>query len=220
MWNDVTLEFGHLLGNHLYPTLFLDVDYIHFLASAGLRSPYPQSVSQLTDRQRKALADNARVKASLLGLELASLNSMSPTRAKAIELRGPLRLYRLWSSQVKGNEMRFFWFREELMTRCFHEAGERKIDRLEWLRGQLAVSYNWSHCDRVAKMELAPRDTILGVEADGLPVRGIQIGRQDRSVKLPVDYWKNFGKYSAPLPGGAAQLFLFLVPQNRVCPHW
>lgn len=60
-------------------------------------------------------------------------------------------------------------------------------------------------------------DTILGVEATGLPVRKIQIAPKDASVTLPKDYWKNLDDYSAQFPGGARQLFLFLLP-DRVEP--
>lgn len=164
--------------------------------------------------------EGAQLRANLLEMELKSLNTLEHAQAKAVELIGPMHLYRLWSSQVKGGEMRFFWFTEGLLRESFQQAGDLKKDRLEWLRGQLAVAYNWSLCDRIAKMDLKPREKILAVAAIGLPVRGVHIGKHDSVIALPSDYWQNFGKYSSKLSGGKLQLFVFLLPLGAVQPYW
>ena len=223
MWNHLTGPFARLLSDHLYPVLYSNPDYQSFLANAGLHPPYPRDATLLSPSQRKRLAENALLRANLLGLEVDGLKSLKSDGAQAVRLQGPLHLYRLWNSAVKGNEMRYFWFREELLRESFQKAGGRKADRLEWLRGQLAVAYNWSRCDRLAKLDLGPRETLPAVEAEGLPIRAVHIGPQDRTVKLPEDpreYWRNHAKYSAMLPGGVPQLFLFLVPESSVFPYW
>lgn len=220
MWRHVTREFGRLLSNRLYPALFLNPDYQAFLASAGVHPPYPHDVSALSPLQRKMLGENGQLRAKLLELKLTSLKSLEHAGAEAVEFSGPLKLYRLWNSQVKGNEMRFFWFTEELLLESFREAGGKKKDRLEWLRGQLAVAYNWSLCDRIARLDLKAQQTIPGVLAVGLPIRGVQITPQDPVVAMPPDYWQNFGKYSSFLPGGKPQIFMFLLPLHGVAPYW
>jgi hypothetical protein len=219
MWHQVTVPFGRLLGEHLYPALFPNADYQKFLAGAGVQPPYPATVSGLGAPQQNALSQNAQMRAHLLGLELEGLKALEHAHAKAVEVAGPLHLYRLYNSEVPKSEFRFFWFTEDLLRESFQKAGGKKKDRLEWLRGQLAVAYNWSACDKIARLNLKRGDAILGVEAVGLPIRKIQIGQTDSSVKLPKDYWKNHDNYSSLFPGGAPQLFLFLLP-DRVEPYW
>src|ERR1035441_7333895 len=106
MWRHVTREFAQLLGNRLYPALFLNPDYQAFLASAGMYPPYPHNVSALGPLQRKMLVENGQLRAKLLELELASLKSLDHAGAEAVEFTGPLKLYRLWNSPIKGNDLR------------------------------------------------------------------------------------------------------------------
>ena len=101
---------------------------------------------------------------------------------------------------------------------CGKRAGRKAIVSSGY--GTKWQSPNWSLCDRIAKLHLGPGDEILAVEAEGLPMRGITIRPGDREVRLPSDYWKHFDKYAKPLPGGAPQLFLYLVPPTHVSPYW
>jgi hypothetical protein len=74
--------------------------------------------------------------------------------------------------QVKGNEFRFFWFSGDLFQESLRQAGRKKQDRLEWERSQMAVPYNWSLCDKLARIHLHRGDKILAIEATGLPCEG------------------------------------------------
>ena len=220
MWHQVTVPFARLLGNNLYPALFENADYQKFLQISGITPPYPSGAAKLSSVQQDRLAQNANLRANLLALELDGLQSLEHARARAVEISGPKHIYRLWNSQVKASEFRFFWFTEDLLLESFQQAGGRKKDRLEWLRGQMAVAYNWSLCDKIARLRLRSQDTIPGVEATGLPIRGVAIRQTDPTVRLPSDYFSKHEKYSAMLPGGAPQLFLYLVPETRVEPYW
>jgi len=222
MWQHVAKGFEILLSSKLYPTLFECSDYCELLMLCGMRQPFPRDIGTVPSSQRNALAENARLRANLLMLELQQLAALRQTKARAVELKAPeyRHLYRLWNSKMKNSELRFFWFTEDLLRESQRQAGGKKSDRLEWLRQQMAVAYNWSLCDRIAIMRLGPGDEILAVEAEGLPMRGVTIRPGDREVRLPADYWKNFAKYAKPLPGGAPQLFLFLVPPSHVSPYW
>jgi len=100
MWHQVTVPFGRLLGEHLYPALFANPDYQKFLDSAGVHPPYPATAADLTVLQQKALSQNAEMRAHLLGLELEGLRALERAKAKAVELVGPLRLYRLYNSKA------------------------------------------------------------------------------------------------------------------------
>ena len=220
MWHQVTVPFARQLGSNLYPTLFENADYKKFLEISGISPPFPDSAAKLSPAQQNLLQENANLRANLLALELDGLQALEHAGATAEEIRGPRHIYRLWNSQVKASEFRFFWFTEDLLLESFQQAGGRKKDRLEWLRGQMAVAYNWSLCDKIAKLRLRAQDAIPGVKANGLPIRGVEIRKTDTTVRLPSDYFTNHGKYSAMLPGGAPQLFLFLVPESRVEPYW
>jgi hypothetical protein len=133
--------------------------------------PFPRDIAVVPASQRNSLAENAKLRANLLMLELQQLAALRQTKARALELKAPeyRHLYRLWNSKVKTSELRFFWFTEDLLRESLRQAGGKKSDRLEWLRHQMAVSYNWSLCDRIAKLHLGPGDEILAVEAEGLP---------------------------------------------------
>lgn len=222
MWQHVAKGFEILLSNKLYPSLFECPDYCEFLQLCGITRPFPRDIAAVPVGQRASLAENAKLRANLLTLELQQLNALRQAKASAIELKAPhyRHLYRLWNSKVKSSELRFFWFTEDLLRESHRQAGNRKNDRLEWLRQQMAVAYNWSLCDRIAKLHLGPGDEILAVKAEGLQMRGVTIRPEDREVRLPSDYWKNFDKYAKPLPGGSPQLFLFLVPASHVSPYW
>lgn len=223
MWNHVTKPFQDLLAEHLYPALYGNADYRAFLAACGIHAPYPRTVESLSPPQRLKLRENAHLRSHLLRLELESLGSMTPQGAKALELAGPLNLFRLWNSaKGRDSELKFFWFREELLAESIQQSGGQEDDQLEWLRARLAVAYNWSLCDRIARLHLGSGDVIPAVEAIGLPVRAVQIQPGDREIRLPSDpraYYANYAKYSAQLPGGAPQLFLFLLPEAQVVPY-
>ena len=219
MWNRVIVPFSQMLGSQLYPTLYDNSDYRSFLAHAGVRRPYPRDVSMLTQQQSKALSECAQVRANLLGLELQSLGTLKHAGARAIELEGPLHLYRLWDSKRPESEFKFFWFTEGLLRQSYKEAGPKKGERLAWLRGKLAVAYNWSGCDRIARLKLKPSDSIPAVEASGRPVRAIDNRPRNGGVVLPKDYFRQYETYSSSLLGGALQLYLFLLP-DRVEKYW
>jgi hypothetical protein len=144
MWDQVTIPFAKLLGNNLYPTLYEDKDYRKFLDIAGITPPYPPSIEGLSANQRRRLLEYAELRGNLLSLELDGLKSLEHANAKAVEIPGPVEIYRMWNSEVKGNEFRFFWFSGDLFQESLRQVGRKKQDRLEWLRGQMAVSYNWS----------------------------------------------------------------------------
>ena len=222
MWQHVSRGFEILLTSGIYPTLFDCPDYCEFLQSCGITRPFPNDIANLSPAQRHVLEERARVRANLLMLELQQLEALRQTKASAIELSAPKyrHLYRLWNSQVPGNDLRFFWFTEDLLRESFRQAGNKVKDRLEWLRRQMAVAYNWNLCDKVTQLRLGPGDVILGVKAEGLPMRGVTVRPGDWQVRLPPDYWRNFSKYAQLLPGGAPQLFLFLVPRSHVHPYW
>jgi hypothetical protein len=222
MWQHVAKGFEILLSGKIYPTLFECPDYCELLRLSGMARPFPRDIASVPANQRNSLAENAKLRANLLMLELQQLAALRQTKARGLELKAPeyRHLYRLWNSKVKTSELRFFWFTEDLLRQSHRQAGAKKSDRLEWLRHQMAVAYNWSLCDRIAKLHLGPGDEILAVEAEGLPMRGVTIRPGDREVRLPTDYWKNFDKYAKPLPGGAPQLFLYLVPPTHVSPYW
>jgi hypothetical protein len=221
MWDQVTVPFARLLGSKLYPTLFGNREYQRFLNHCGITPPYPDDVAKLTPAQRTQLSQNADLQANLLSLDLNSLQALKQARAAAVEITGPHPIYRLYNSDREGSHLRFFWFSEDLLMQSYHAAGGSKKNRLEWLRGQSAVAYNWSLCDRVARLRLRPQDTLIGVKANGLPIRGVEIRKGESSIDyFPVDYYTNYKKYSAMLPGGAPQLFLYQLPTDRVEPYW
>lgn len=225
MWQHVSKGIEIFLCSKIYPTLFDSPDYCDFLKISGMVRPFPRDIAAVPVGQRNSLAENAKLRANLLMLELQQLASLRQAKARAIELKPPLyrHLYRLWNSKVKGNELKYFWFTEDILRESHRQAGNNKNDRIEWLRQQMAVPYNWSLCDRMARLRLGPGDEILAVEAEGLPMRGVTIRPGDREIRLPRDpthYWKNFDKYAKPLPGGAPQLFLFLVPPSHVSLYW
>jgi hypothetical protein len=220
MWNPVTKPYAQMLSNHIYPALFGNVEYRSFLEHAGIKPPYPRDVVGLSPLQRKALSETAEVRACLLGLDLQSLETLEPSGAHAVELSGPLHLYRLWNSEHPESFFGFFWFTEKLLRQSYQDGRNSKKDRLEWLRGQLAVADNWSRGDRVAKLTLGPGEKIPAVEAIGLPVRRIDNRpRRDGTVLLPEDYFEHYDRYSAALPGGVPQIYLFLLPE-RVERYW
>ena len=222
MWQHASKGFEILLSSRIYPTLLDCPDYCQLLQTCGITRPFPHDIAQLSPTQRNLLAQNAQVRANLLMLEFQQLDALRQTNANALQLEGHKyrHLYRLWNSQVKTSELRFFWFTEELLLESFRQAGKKVKDRLEWLRRQMAVAYNWSLCDKVAQLRLGPGDVILGIQAEGLPMRGITVRPGEQEVRLPTDYWTNFDKYAKQLPGGAPQLFLFLVPRSLVRSYW
>jgi hypothetical protein len=220
MWDQVTVPFARMLSSKLYPSLFGNKDYEEFLGLSGIRPPYPANASSLTPAQQERLLQNAHLRANLLSLELDGLQALKTAKATTVEITGPSPIYRLCNSQVTGSEFRFFWFTEDLLMRSMHEGGTSKKMRLQWLREHLAVSYNWSRCDRLARMRLKKTDALLAVKADGLPMRGVEIRPTDRSVRLPGDYFTNHKKYSTILPGGDPQLFLYLLPKDGIELFW
>ena len=222
MWQHAAKGIEILLSSKIYPTLFECPDYCEFLQLCGMTRPFPHDIAALPPYQRNSLAENAKLRANLLMLELQQLAALRQTNAHAVEPKAPQyrHLYRLWNSKVKTSELKYFWFTEDLLRESLRQAGNKKRDRIEWLRHQMAVAYNWSLCDRLAILRLGPGDEILAIEAEGLPMRGVTIRPGDREVRLPPDYWKNFDKYAKHLPGGAPQLFLYLVPPSHVSPYW
>ena len=107
MWHQVTVPFARLLGSNLYPTLFENKHYQKLLEISGITPP-PDSVAKLSPAQRDRLQQNANLRANLLALELDGLQPLEHAGASAVEISGPQHIYRLWNSQVKESEFRFF----------------------------------------------------------------------------------------------------------------
>jgi hypothetical protein len=149
-------------------------------------------------------------------MHVEGLNALRERRAKAAVLEGAQTIYRLWS-QKKNNKVGPWWFAHGVLQQALKESKGKRPDALDWLRDRLAISLDWSDCDRVAQIVLHPRNSLPAIAALGL---SMPIYSKDApgspGVSMP-DYWASLG---SRLQGEKTQYFLPFIPVDRVQDFW
>jgi len=104
-----------------------------------------------------------------------------------------------------------------VLQQALSESGGNKTATLHWLRDRLAVSLDWSDCDRIAQLSLHANNAIPAIEAWGLPVRQFSPAAVSNKDVDMSEYWR---RYSAMYQGQKTQYFLPFVPESRVREYW
>jgi hypothetical protein len=212
MWEAVQQDFQQLIASRIYKCLLKNEDHEKFLRRAGFRGRLPSNLNGSSGDHRAALQEAAGFQVHLLISDLKQADSLRERRAKAIELTAPLKLYRLWDSSSQRSRYGFWWFSEGLWEMSA-AAGSSIAARAAWLRDHLAVSLDWSRCDRVALMTLQYDDALPAIQALGLEMRVYSRDAwRNPSVPMP-EYWRNLDQ---TFRGGKSQLYIPWVPQRRV----
>ena len=215
MWSDVERQLAELLATESFPTLLGNPGYMHMLANAGMSGIIPRDPTELRPSARLQFTEAARMCAQLVTLHVEGMNSLRERRAKAVTLEGPTILYRLWS-QRHSTRIGPWWFTDGVLKQALSESGGNQTVALAWLRDRLAVSLDWSDCDRVVQLTLHNNNRLPAIEAWGLPVRQYSPDALNRGVR-PADYW---ARYAAMFQGQKTQYFLPFVPETRVRDYW
>ncbi|MCS7025841.1 MAG: hypothetical protein NZV14_13650 [Bryobacteraceae bacterium] len=214
MWQRVKDELAELMASQIFKVLLGNPEYQLFLNRAGLSGKLPSKLELVSKEKRQAISEMALMHATLLVNQLSDLNAVRAHRAKALLLEGPLQLYRLWNSAYPRSKNGFWWFSQGLLDRSA-SAGPNPADRLHWLRDKLAISMDWSACDRVSVLRLQVNDVVPAIQAWGLPQR--YYSKEAWRTIEPKEY---FSKISEEFAGGATQTFLPWVPEQRVSDFW
>jgi hypothetical protein len=243
MWADVQNELTEILSSRLFPVLASDPGYRVMLRNAGLTSipdykggrvdpefdtaqrnwgssmpmKTPMNIRSPTEvlppAVRLRLETAARMCAQLIVMKVDADGSLRERRAKAVILEGPTTLFRLWDSG-KDNRTRHWWFSEHLLNLA---EAQREQSPRDWLRDRLAVSFNFSKCDRISELTLGVRTGIPAVEAWGLPMPQYSPNASDaRSNDNREACQDHSDKAGAIFQGQKTQYFLPFVPPDRI----
>lgn len=216
MWSDVQQDFADILASRVFPALVGDPGYVRIFHNAGMANLIPRDPSALRPGMKSNLDEAARMCAQLLTLHVEGMGSLRERRAKALVVEGPVTLYRLWS-QRQNNRIGPWWFTEGVLHQATSAAAGNRQAALEWLRDRLAISLDWSDCDRIAKMTLHYGNAVPAIAAWGLPMR--QYSRKAATnPDVPMrDYW---ARYTAMFQGEKTQYFLPFLPATRISDFW
>ncbi|MBL8227743.1 MAG: hypothetical protein JNL98_04675 [Bryobacterales bacterium] len=214
MWSNLKEELTDLMASQIFKTLLPNREYQLFLQRAGLNGKLPRTLTVVSNETRGAISEMARMHASLLLNQLADLDAVRERRAKVLLLEGPITLYRLWNSAKPWSMNGPWWFSQGLLDMSL-AAGPNRADRLHWLRDKLAVSMDWSTCDRVCMLQLSINDVIPAIQAWGLPQR-----YYSKDIAGKMDPKEYFSKLGVEFAGGATQTYLPWTPGQRVGDYW
>lgn len=214
MWSNIKDELAELLASQIFKVLLPNPEYQLFLQRAGLNGKLPRTLNVVSNGTRTAISEMARMHAILLVNQLSGLDAVRERRAKVLQLEGPITLYRLWNSHKPWSRHGPWWFSQSLLDMSM-EAGPSRAGRLHWLRDKLAVSMDWSECDRVCVMQLGVNDVLPAIQAWGLPQR-----YYSKDVAGKMDPKEYFSKLGQTFAGGATQTYLPWTATQRVGDFW
>ena len=217
MWNLVRDDLSALLSTQVFPCLSGDPGYQRIFRNAGLSGKIPSDLASLPPLVKQRLADSSRMCAQLLTMDVEGRQALRERRAKAVVLRGRQTIYRMWSAKDPGSRIGPWWFTEGVLQLAIRESKGANAAALEWLRDRMAVSLDWSDCDRVAMIHLHDGNSLPAIEALGLPMPVYSKNAPGLpNVSMP-DYWARLGTM---LQGQKTQYFLPFVPLDRVRNFW
>jgi hypothetical protein len=229
MWADVERDLALILSTRLFPVLSTDPGYCVMLRNAGLfsipegaggrvdpgfaqaqsawRNSTPMksslhlhsSTQNLPPATQDRLRSAAQLCCQLLLMDIETQNSLRERRAKAAVLEGSTTVYRIWDSR-KNNRTGHWWFSDHLLNVASRESKAANQSTQDWLRNRLAISYDFSQCDRISKLILGPSAAVPCVEAWGLPM----------AHQSTVNVGPTF-------QGEKTQYFLPFIPPDRIC---
>ena len=217
MWNDVKSELSKILSMATFPFLANDPGYVLLFRNAGVSGKLPSNVAQLPPSAQANLAEAAKMCAQLLILHVEGRDALRERRAKAVVLEGQQTLYRMWSQKSPKSRIGPWWFSEGLLQTALKEPKNDKTAAMAWLRDRMAVSLDWSDCDKVAQIVMHPGNAMPAIEALGLPMPVYSKNAAGSpGVSMP-DYWAKLGTM---LQGEKTQYFLPFIPVDRVQDYW
>ncbi len=217
MWDKVQDGLSEILSSQVFPFLLHDPGYVRIFRNAGLPGKVPSDVSALPPVVRQRLGESSRMCAQLLTMHVEGRNALRERRAKAVVLEGPETIYRMWSRKNPQSRIGPWWFTDGVLRQALKESKNDKTAAMGWLRERMAVSMDWSDCDKVAQIVLHPGNSLPAIEALGLPM---PVYSKDApgcpGVSMP-DYWAKLGTM---LQGEKTQYFLPFIPVERVQDYW
>ena len=217
MWSSVEKDFVTMLSTRVFHTLAGDSGYVELFRRAGFKGNLPKDLTQAPAAVRERLHTAACMCAQLLRMDVDSKNSLRERRAHAVVLEGPSTLYRLWSEK-QHNRVGPWWFTAHLMQQAIAEGGSDRAKALAWLRDRLAISLDFSACDRVAALNLGISSALPAIEAWGLPMPQYTAKALEKDPSIPpLEY---LSKRTQVFQGQKTQYFLPFVPVTRVTDHW
>ena len=217
MWNEVQDSFAEILSTQVFPFLANDPGYVRVFRNAGLQGKLPASVDGLPPAVKKRLSESSRMCAQLLTMHVEGRNALRERRAKAIVLEGRQTIYRMWSQKDSRTRIGPWWFTDGVLNQALKESKNDKTAAMGWLRDRMAVSLDWSDCDKVAKIEMHPGNAMPAIEALGLPMPVYSKDAPGSAGVSMPDYWAKLG---TTLQGEKTQYFLPFIPVERVRDHW
>jgi hypothetical protein len=217
MWNQVQDGLSEILATQVFPFLKNDPGYVRIFRNAGLPGNIPSDVGALPPVVRNRLSESSRMCAQLLTMHVEGRTALRERRAKAVVLEGPDTIYRMWSKKAPQSRIGPWWFTDGLLKQALKESKNDRTAAMGWLRDRMAVSLDWSDCDKVAQIVLHPGNALPAIEALGLPM---PVYSKDApgspGVSMP-DYWAKLGTM---LQGEKTQYFLPFIPVDRVRDFW
>ena len=214
MWNAVQSGLSEILSKQVFPCLAHDPGYVHILRNAGLPGKIPAEVSTLPPQVKQRLSESSRMCAQLLTMHVQGRHALRERRAKAVVLEGPQTIYRMWSLKDARSRIGPWRFTEGILQLALKESKGNRTAALGWLRDRMAVSLDWSDCDKVAQLHLHSGNSLPAIEALGLPMPVYsKTAPGSAGVSMP-DYWAKLGTM---LQGEKTQYFL---PFIRVRDFW
>jgi hypothetical protein len=217
MWNAVQDGLSEILSSRVFPFLAQDPGYVRIFRNAGLPGKIPTDVASLPPVVKQRLSDSSRMCAQLLTMHVEGRNALRERRAKAVVLEGPETIYRMWSQKDSTSRIGPWWFTEGVLQLALKEAKGDRTAALGWLRDRMAVSLDWSDCDKVAQIVLHPGNALPAIEALGLPMPVYSKNAPGApGVSMPT-YWASLGTM---LQGQKTQYFLPFIPVERVRDFW
>jgi hypothetical protein len=218
MWSSIEDELLRILSTRVFHTLAGDPGYVEIFRRAGFKGKLPTDLASAPAAVREKLLTAARMCAQLLRMEVASQNSLRERRAKAVVLEGPVTMYRLWSNKNPKQRIGPWWFTSNLLEQALAETANDQTKAADWLRDRLAISLDFSACDRVAKLNLGFSSALPAIEAWGLPMPQYTAKALEKNPAIPLPEY--FAKRAQVFQGQKTQYFLPFVPITRVGDYW